>query len=56
MVSRSAYEYRGVAGAVGSVLERLATRSRLVIRTVGGHPYRFNADCFFQANILSPSC
>lgn len=52
MVSRSAYEYRGVAGDVGSVLEPTgATRSRLVIRTVGGHPYRFNADCFFQANI-----
>ena len=28
-----------------------ATRSRLVMRTVGGHPYRYNADCFFQSNI-----
>jgi tRNA/tmRNA/rRNA uracil-C5-methylase (TrmA/RlmC/RlmD family) len=52
MVSRSAYEYRGVAGDGGTVLEPTgATRSRLVMRTVGGHPYRYNADCFFQANI-----
>jgi 23S rRNA (uracil1939-C5)-methyltransferase len=52
MVSKSAFEYRGVSGDVGSVLEPTgATRSRLVIRTVGGHPYRYNADCFFQSNI-----
>ncbi len=52
MVSRSAYEYRGVEGDVGLALEPTGgTRSRLVMRTVGGHPYRYNADCFFQSNI-----
>jgi 23S rRNA (uracil1939-C5)-methyltransferase len=52
MVSKSAYEYRAVEGDVGSVLEPAGgTRSRLVMRTVGGHPFRFNADCFFQSNI-----
>jgi 23S rRNA (uracil1939-C5)-methyltransferase len=52
MVSRSAYEYRAVEGDVGSTLEPTgATRSRLVMRTVGGHMYRYNAECFFQSNI-----
>ncbi|HEV2129332.1 MAG TPA: class I SAM-dependent RNA methyltransferase, partial [Thermomicrobiales bacterium] len=52
LVSREAYEYRGVEGDVGLTLEPTgATRSQLVMRTVGGHLYRYNAETFFQANI-----
>jgi 23S rRNA (uracil1939-C5)-methyltransferase len=52
MVSREAFEYRGVEGDVGLTLEPTgATRSQLVMRTVGGDLYRYNAETFFQANI-----
>ena len=52
MVSREAFEYRAVEGDVGLTLEPTrASRSQLVMRTVGGNIYRYNADCFFQSNI-----
>lgn len=52
MVSREAFEYRALEGDVGLALEPTgASRSQLVMRTVGGHLYRYNAECFFQANI-----
>lgn len=52
MVSREAFEYRGVEGDVGVTLETTgASRSQLVMRTVGGNLYRYNADTFFQSNI-----
>ncbi len=52
MVSREAFEYRGVEGDVGLTLEPTgATRSQLVMRTVGGNLYRYNAETFFQSNI-----
>ena len=52
MVSREAYEYRGVEGDVGLTLEPTgASRSQLVMRTIGGHLYRYNAETFFQSNV-----
>lgn len=52
MVSRQAFEYRGVEGDVGLTLEPTgATRSQLIMRTVGGKLFRYNAECFFQPNI-----
>lgn len=52
MVSKEAFEYRAVEGDVGLTLEPTgASRSQLVIRTVGGHPFRYNSETFFQSNI-----
>ena len=52
MVSREAFEYRGAEGDVGLALEPTgASRSQLVMRTVGGNLYRYNAETFFQSNI-----
>lgn len=52
MVSREAFEYRGVEGDVGLVLEPTgASRSQVVMRTVGDKLFRYNAECFFQSNI-----
>lgn len=52
MVSREAFEYRAVEGDVGLTLEPTgASRSQVVVRTVGGHPFRYNSETFFQSNI-----
>jgi 23S rRNA (uracil1939-C5)-methyltransferase len=52
IVPPGAKEYRAVAGDLGSVLEPTTTnRSKLVQTTVGGHVFRYTAECFFQANI-----
>ncbi|MDQ3653951.1 MAG: class I SAM-dependent RNA methyltransferase [Chloroflexota bacterium] len=52
LVPKTAREYRAVTGDVGSVLEQTATsKSRPLLREVGGETFRYSGECFFQANI-----
>lgn len=52
LVPKVAREYRAVTGDVGSVLESTSsTKSRAVLRELGGETFRYSAECFFQANI-----
>jgi 23S rRNA (uracil1939-C5)-methyltransferase len=52
LVPKTNREYRAVTGDVGSVLEpTTTTKSRPVVREVGGETFRYSAECFFQANV-----
>lgn len=52
LVPKTAREYRAVTGDVGSVLEQTAaSKSRPLLREVGGETFRYSGECFFQANI-----
>ena len=52
LVPKTAREYRAVTGDVGSVLEQTETsKSRPLLREVGGETFRYSGECFFQANV-----